>query len=639
MKYLFIFFMMSNVAFAQSINPDGIAAMEAKGHQRLIHGAELSFASANFDVKYYRCRWEVDPAVRYIRGEVTMYFTMTAAGTDITLDLMAPLAADSVKQRSNTLSFSQNTNSLQINFPVALMAGVLDSVTIYYKGEPPSTGFGSFVQSIHNGTPVLWTLSEPYGSRDWWPCKNGLDDKADSIDIFIVHPNIYRAASNGLLQSEISLPGNKMITYWKHRYPIASYLVCFAVTNYVVFNNTVQLGAISLPVQTYCYPESLALFQANTAPVLQAMQFFQEKFGEYPFIREKYGHVQFGWGGGMEHQTATFIVTPSVTLMAHELGHQWFGDKLTTRSWQEVWLNEGFATHLALMFNEHKYPANASAYRKIYLDDVTSLPGGSVKVDDTTNVARIFDNRLSYNKAAYLIYMLRFILGDEVFFPAIRKYLDDPALAYGFTSTASLKKRLEAESGKDLTTFFKQWYEGQGYPSYTLKWNMMGSSHVRFSLSQVTSHPSVSFFEMPIALQFKNATQQATIIVNNTNNNQEFIRSIGFEPDTVLIDPEYWIISKNNSSIKKNLSNTGEGLVEISPNPVRGTFQVFLHDFNASQLQLRITNAQGQRVFQKMVPLTAGAEIITVDATAWASGLYSLTALAGDKQIVKQVLR
>jgi aminopeptidase N len=125
----------------------------------------------------------------------------------------------------------------------------------------------------------MWSLSEPYGSRDWWPCKNGLDDKADSIDVLVTNPIAYKAASNGLLQSEtISAGGTKITAHWKHRYAIATYLMCFAVTNYSVFNNTVQLSTGVLPMQTYCYPESLSSFQNGTINTLNAMQLYGYHF-------------------------------------------------------------------------------------------------------------------------------------------------------------------------------------------------------------------------------------------------------------------------------------------------------------------------------------------------------------------------
>src|SRR5690606_35330409 len=106
----------------------------------------------------------------------------------------------------------------------------------------------------------------------WWPCKNNMQEKADSLDVYIKHPSQFKAASNGLLQSEILVDnGQKMVTHYKHRYPIATYLVCFAVTNYTVFENTIQLGNTSLPMITYCYPESKALFESRTPLVINAM--------------------------------------------------------------------------------------------------------------------------------------------------------------------------------------------------------------------------------------------------------------------------------------------------------------------------------------------------------------------------------
>jgi hypothetical protein len=407
----------------------------------------------------------------------------------------------------------------------------------------------------------MWSLSEPYGSRDWWPCKNGLDDKADSIDVLVTNPIAYKAASNGLLQSEtLTAGGTKITAHWKHRYAIASYLICFAVTNYTVFNNTVQLSTGILPMQTYCYPESLSSFQNGTINTLNAMQLFDTTFGPYPFMNEKYGHVQFGWGGGMEHQTATFVVNIGESLCAHELGHQWFGDKITCGSWKDIWLNEGFATHLASIYMEKKYPANILSTRKSEISTITSQPGGSVEVDDTTNVNRIFDSRLSYTKGSHLLYMLRWKLGETVFFNALRNYQTDPAVVYGFARTADLKRNLEQTSGQNLTNFFNQWYSGQGYPTYNVQWSNTGSGDVWIKMNQVTSHVSVPFFELPVALKFKNATQQATVVVDNLFNGEIFIKSIGFVADSIFIDPDAWLITRNNTSVKLPTCGTVTGL-------------------------------------------------------------------------------
>ena len=662
--FTLLLLLVSNIGFAQErSDAQSIAAMELAAHQQQFTKFTARTASSdNFDVKYYRCEWDLNPTVRYITGKVTVYFKMVAAGSSITLDLMNTLTVNDVKYHGSTIFYSQPVNTVVINFPVSINSGVLDSVSVLYQGIPANTGFGSFIQDSHAGTPVLWSLSESYGSRDWWPCKNGLKDKADSIDVYITHPNQYKAASNGLLQSETPVAGNKIVTHWKHRYPIASYLVCMAVTNYAVFNNSVQLGATLLPMVTYCYPENLAIFQTNTPKVLEAMQLFHNNFGPYPFIREKYGHVQFGWGGGMEHQTSTFVVSTDESLMAHELGHQWFGDKITCASWEDIWLNEGFATHLAAFHMETKYPANAIDNRKNIVANITSLPGGAVKVDDTTNLNRIFSSRLSYNKGSHLLFMLRFIMGDTVFFRGIRRYQQDPTVAYGVATTADLKRNLEQESGLDLTYFFNQWYTGEGYPSYNVKWNIIDTNKVGIQLLQTTSHPSVSFFKLPVALKFKNATQEATVVVDNNFSGEKFYRNVGFRADTVFVDPDCWLITKNNTAQKLADSvtviitpppppppppppalpiaiNTGAGIADIFPNPVTDPFTIYLHDFFDVNALIKIYNKSGQQVYSNKVILTNGAVYIKVPVSKWARGLYIVKISSAGKTIIKQFMR
>jgi aminopeptidase N len=663
MKNILLLLMLSfQLCYGQEkSDAESIARMEMQANQNRFNAVSArTLASDNFDVNYYRCEWEVDPAVRYITGAVTVYFKMNAASSAITLDLMNTLTVDSVKNNGVQISFLQTSNTLDVNFASTINTGALDSVSIWYKGIPANTGFGSFIQDVHGGTPVMWTLSESYGSRDWWPCKNGINDKADSIDVFITHPDIYKAASNGLLQSEIPIVGNRTTTHWRHRYPIASYLVCMAVTNYVTFNNSVMLGTTNLPMLTYCYPENLAVWQTNTPKVLEAMQLFHNNFGPYPFINEKYGHVQFGWGGGMEHQTATFVVNTGESLMAHELGHQWFGDKITCNSWEDIWLNEGFATYLAAFHMEIKYPANKLANRAGVINNITALPGGTVKVQDTTNLNQIFNGRLSYNKGSYLLFMLRFILGDDVFLRGLRRYQQDPLLAYGNATTADFKRNLEAESGKDLAYFFDQWYTGQGYPSYQVQWNVLDNNCVNINLFQTTSVPaSVPFFKLPVQLTFKNATQEKTVVLDNISNGENFVRSLGFVADTVLVDPQLWLVTKNNTTLKNapvnngtcsllNLPtdttrpvrlNSGKGIVEIYPNPTTNPATINIHDFKAESASIAIYNNVGQIMLTQNVPLKNGAALVKLQTTNWANGQYIIKVKAAGKIVTKQFVK
>ena len=623
-----------------------IALAEQLRHTRLTPSGTTSTtdnltAISNFDAKYYRCEWEVDPAIRYIKGKITVYYTVSVTGNSISLDLMAPLIVDSVKQRNMFLTKNHSNNVLQIDFPAAVNAGTFDSVSIFYQGVPPTTGFGSFIQSMHAGTPVMWSLSEPYGSRDWWPCKNGLDDKADSIDIIVTTPSQYKAASNGLLQSETLIAGGtKKTAHWKHRYPIATYLMCFAVTNYVVFNNAVQLGNVSLPMQTYCYPESLTSFQNGTQVALDAIQFYQTLVGEYPFIKEKYGHVQFGWGGGMEHQTASFMVSVVNYLVVHELAHQWFGDKITCASWKDIWLNEGFATQMSAVYFEKFFPQYTIPNRKDNVDYITAQPGGSVKVDDTTNVNRIFDSRLTYGKGSHLLNMLRFRLTDSVFFRALRNYQKDPALMYGFATTADLKKHLELESKQDLTEFFNDWYSGQGYPSYKVEFTPVGSRYVKIKMNQTTSHSSVNFFEGPVALKFKNATQQKTIVVDHKTNGEIFMKQLDFVADSVFIDPEYWLLSRNNTGVKIADNTGAPNVVQIFPNPIQNQFYIYLRNFTSPNAAINLFNAAGQLVYHKRIILVNGSEYIEIPSRHLPAGEYNLQIKTDDNfTYVKKLLK
>jgi aminopeptidase N len=665
MKHILLLIIALSVQFCYGQERDdveSIARMEMQAHQNRFNGVSArTFASNNFDVKYYRCEWEVDPAIRFITGKVTVYFVMTSSSASITLDLMNSLTVDSIKNINTPYTFSQTSNTLDVNFPTTINTGSLDSVSIWYKGVPANTGFGSFIQDVHAGTPVMWTLSESYGSRDWWPCKNGINDKADSLDVFITNPDIYKGASNGMLQSETALPGNKVRAYWKHRYPIASYLVCMAVTNYVTFNNSIMLGTTNLPMLTYCYPENLAVWQTNTPLVLDAMQYFHNTFTAYPFINEKYGHVQFGWGGGMEHQTSTFIINTGEYLMAHELAHQWFGDKITCNSWEDIWLNEGFATYLGYSHLEIKYPANSLIYRRNLINSITSQPGGTVKVQDTTNLSQIFSSRLSYNKGSYLLFMLRFIVGDDVFFRAMRRYQSDPAVAYGNATTEDFKRNIEAESGLNLTYFFNQWYTGEGYPSYNVQWNTVDNNCVSITLNQTTSVPaSVPFFKLPVQLTFKNATQQKTVLLDNVVNNENFQRLLGFVADTVLVDPGLWLVTKNNTTTKGapvtngscsvlalptdttrliNRINRGYGIVEIYPNPITNPLTINIYDFKDASAEVNIYNNIGQLVFSKNVDLKNGAALVKLQTDTWAKGLYIVKVVSAGKTVTKQFVR
>jgi aminopeptidase N len=509
------------------------------------------------------------------------------------------------------MPLSQNVNAAQ-----------KDSVSIYYHGVPLGGGFGSFISTTHDvNTPVMWTLSEPYGAKDWWPCKNGNDDKADSIEIIITNPMGYVASSNGVVLKEWD-EGGKHITWYKHRYPISSYLVAFAVTDFRVIRDSVLVGNKQLPFISYAFPEDEAYFRDESIYAKQAMTVYSNLFGDYPFINEKYGHTQFKWGGGMEHQTNSFVVSMGIHLTVHELGHQWFGDKITCGSWQDLWLNEGFASYLEWLYVEQYYADYAISDREYYRSYVSSLPDGSVFIVDTANISRLFSNRLTYTKGAFVAHMLRWKLGDSTFFRGMKQYLNDPALKYNYARTADLKRNLEQVSGKNLDKFFQQWVYGEGYPSYAVSWTANKNNWIKIKLNQTTSHASVSFYEMPVPLLFKSGSKDTTIVLDNTINEQEFWVNIGFVPDTVIFDPQVWLLSAKNSITKIPANAGSSDDIKLFPNPAPFELNISLKNPLDKNVSIQLYNSIGQLLISKQIETPGKDELIQIPTTALPRGVY-----------------
>lgn len=605
-------------------------------HSAMLHATETSRVPDNYDVGYHRLEWEINPAVNYIKGKITTRFAPKTVGfAQISFDLSKSLVVDSVRYHSQSLPFEHLPNDvLRITLPAAVPFGQTDSITVFYQGTPPSTGFGSWNQTTHSGAPIIWTLSEPYGARDWWPCKQTLLDKPDSVDVLVTTPAAYRAASNGLLLSETQ-SGDLKTYHWKTRYPIATYLIAIAVTNYAVYSDFVpQLGGgTPLEVLNYAYPESLGEAKAGTASIVPIIQLFDSLAIRYPFSKEKYGHAQFGWGGGMEHQTMTFIVSYDYGLLAHECAHQWFGDYITCGSWQDIWLNEGFATYFEGLTRERYFPpATWYSWKAGKIQSIVSQPGGSVSVSDTTSVGRIFSSRLSYSKGAYLLHMLRWKLGSAAFFNGLKSYLSDPKLAYGYARTADLQHHLEVVSGQSLQTFFNQWFYGEGYPSYQVNVaKNVGNQTV--SIFQTTSHPSVPFFEMPVPVRFSGQGEDSILVFDHAFSGQQFTINLPFTIESVTVDPDLWLISATN----KTLVGTHDLLdpaiaLDIYPNPVADQLTLSMPAGWSIQA-VSIISASGA------VVQSGQSSIRTLTTTALPSGLYTLQVQTDRGTVVKKFVK
>ena len=312
---------------AQEPDPDFTDKMALQESQKfkLKSGFKESQGYADYDLTYQRMEWEINPNFKYISGKVTSYFTSRIENfTKIEFDLNVTMKVDSVIQHNLKIGFTQNENKLVINLNKTLQINETDSVHVYYQGvpEPEINGFGSYTQTTHAGIPVIFTLSEPYGAMEWWPCKQSLLDKIDSIDIIVTSPDTFRTASNGVLVLDTVENGYRKM-HWKHRNPIATYLVAVAVTNYADYSDWVDLGdGRRIEILNYVYPENLEKAKTETPVTVEFIKLYNGLFGEYPFANEKYGHAQFGWSGGMEHQTMSFMYNFNYELIAHELAHQ-----------------------------------------------------------------------------------------------------------------------------------------------------------------------------------------------------------------------------------------------------------------------------------------------------------------------------
>ncbi len=585
---------------------------------------QKSHAGQNIDIIYSRAEWYINPSVLYINGAVTYYFRVTDNQiSQISLELDTSFTIDSVLFHNQLLAHIDSGAYLfNVSLPASLPFGTVDSLTIFYQGIPNGSGFGSFIKSAHGGVPIIWTLSEPYGAREWWPSKNDLSDKIDSMDILVTCPSAYRAASNGVLVNEL-LSGTNKVYHWKHRYPIATYLVAIAVTNYAVYSEFAQLQNSIVEVLNYVYPEDSTYAAQNTPTTITCLQLYSDLFTEYPFADEKYGHAQFGWGGGMEHQTMSFMGSFNHELISHELAHQWFGDMVTLGSWQDIWLNEGFATYLTgLTYENMPGTPYWENWKQGKISHITSFPHGSVFCDDTSTVGRIFDGRLSYSKGAYVLHMLRWVIGDSAFFQGVRNYLNDPAIRHGYAKTDDLKYHLEQSSGKNLTEFLSDWYYGQGFPIYDFEITYNAGNNVQVVINQITSHSSVSFFEMPVPLRFTGPFLDTTIIFDHISSGQVFNVSLSSYPDHVDFDPESHIVAQSTISTNVGMKQiAGSNGIKVYPNPAEDVLKIDL--MKADKLVYYIYSVDGELIMTG----ESNSKQIVLPVEKLSAGVYFLKAV------------
>ncbi|MFO7609239.1 MAG: M1 family aminopeptidase [Candidatus Krumholzibacteriia bacterium] len=607
--------------FTRSWQVRQVRALEAETKARFAAKAQAAGAAAGvkaaqlgWDVTFYDLALDLDPPARLLTGSVAVEARVLDPVVDhVELDLMGFMAVSAVRSGGQVAVFSHAGDVLGVDLDRPYTAGEILRVEVDYAGDPGGDYFG---WSSYGGQPLVWTLSEPYGARHWWPCKDVNTDKADSVKLHVTVPDPLIVASNGLLEAQTAAVPGRTTYHWTTRYPIATYLVSLACHPYTVVSDVYPtLAGGTMPVDNYLIPDWAAAGEAGYAVVIDQLAAFAAAFGEYPFVDEKYGHAHFPWGGGMEHQTCSSMTYSYYQpwLLAHELGHQWFGDMITCADFRHIWLNEGFATWCEAYWRE------VSEGVQGYRDEMAAaryFGPGTVYVEDTANFHAIFDHDLSYNKASWIVHMLRGVLGDDDFFAVIAAYREQ--YGFGAADTGQFRAVAEAVSGLDLGPFFQQWVYGEYYPAYTVSWAgrpTPGGTHLTVRVEQTQTNAGV--FTMPLEIRVVDSTlASVTVRVQNSERVQWYDLEVPGQTVQVQLDPDGWVLCTRTSGGVAAVPDAVAAAARITgsaPNPFNPRTEIRWEQAAAGPVRLEIHDLAGRRVRTLVDELrTAGTH-----AAAW----------------------
>lgn len=556
----------------------------------------------DFDVHYYDLDLIFNDETESIQGRVEVHLLPEVDALEsVILDFASGMIVDAVS--GNAASFNHFSDQLSIALDGSYNIGEPVVVIVEYHGQPSEVGFQGLTFSHQYGNPsrptMISSLSEPYGSRSWWPCKDVTTDKADSVRISITADAALDAVSNGMLVSETLNPDNTKTTVWKHNYPITTYLVSVAITEYFYWTETFHFtDGDSMPLEYWMYPPSAteSIMEVwNRTEVM--MDVFNGYFGKYPFAEEKYGMAQFGWGGAMEHQTCSSMGSFGENTIAHELAHQWWGNLVTCSDFHHIWINEGFATYSEALY--WGAVNGEAAYHEHMADKVNNV-NSSVYRPDTTSVGAIFSYSMVYQKGAWVLHMLRHVVSDDTFFESLAAYREE--YQFRTASTEDFQAVVESVWGGDLEWFFDQWIYGISKPAYRYWWtaseaNEHGNSQVLVHVDQVqsTNYPT---FKMPIDLTFGNGTEEETVVIWDSLRAQDFNLELGFVPTTMSFDEENWVLKTATqvAGIDGEILPANFRLHAAYPNPFNAEIRIPYTTMTSFQGELTIYDLRGRHI-------------------------------------------
>ncbi len=465
MRYiLLIIFTFSSIGFVLSQNNKLGFFNECKRDLRLFKNEQSQTTAHDFDILYYDITVNWYNVLKYsdktYSGKVRIVARVDTLTSTNQFYLNSYLNIDSVLKNGSRLNFTNNNGILAINLDRTYSQNELIDIEIYFRRtRTDNLGFYYFEKSPQTLENLAYTMTEPSDARYWFPCYDDPSNKADSLRLRIIVPNGFTATGNGILESKQTI-GDSSVFIWFEKHPITTYLIAIAASKYSMFarNYTSKYPPFeTFEIQNYQWPADSVRSVYVMRNIELMLECFETYYGKYPF--DKYGHAvvsPFNYGG-MEHQTIStihrnWLTSDGQSGIAHELAHQWWGDLVTCETWKDIWLNEGFATFSEDLYKE--FTQGKSAYfnsmnaRANYYYNYN--PGYAIY-----NPPQLFNAAISYYKGALVLNMLRFVLGDSLFFQTLINYRNQ--FSYSTATTEDFKNVVSSTAGEDFSWFFNQW--------------------------------------------------------------------------------------------------------------------------------------------------------------------------------------
>jgi aminopeptidase N len=412
---------------------------------------------------------------------------------------------------SSKLAFKQESDKLIIDFQYSIKKGDTTNILIAYEGIPSD---GLIISKNKYGHRTFFADNWPNRGHNWLPCVDDPADKA-SVEFIVTAPQHYEVVANGILIEETNLSNDKKLTHWKEEVPVATKVMVIGVADFAV--NLAGIIDHCIPVYSWVYPEDRDKGFYDYSQALEILPFFIKNVGPYGY--KKLANVQSKTTfGGLENANTIFYHENSIdgtrkseTLLSHEIAHQWFGNMATEKSFAHLWLSEGFATYLTVLYMENKHGAD-TAMKMLEEDRLQVIDFARTSdrpiVDETKDYMELL-NVNSYQKAGWVLHMLRRQLGDSIFWKSIRNYY--AAYSGKNADTKDLQMVFEKISGKNLSAFFQQWLYSPGIPTLDISWNYLSNEKkVSLTIKQLQKTP----FSFPLEVQLKNGAGPKTINIS-----------------------------------------------------------------------------------------------------------------------------